>query len=67
MEEKSKNINIANQSSPLSSGEGVGGEANGPSPLERGLGVRLYIKIGIAGPVGSGKTALIERLITSHV
>ncbi|MDQ6844141.1 MAG: urease accessory protein UreG, partial [Bacteroidota bacterium] len=24
--------------------------------------MRLYIKIGIAGPVGSGKTALIERL-----
>ncbi len=23
---------------------------------------RKYIKIGIAGPVGSGKTALIERL-----
>ncbi len=23
---------------------------------------RTYIKIGIAGPVGSGKTALIERL-----
>ena len=23
---------------------------------------RNYIKIGIAGPVGSGKTALIERL-----
>ena len=33
-----------------------------PSPLEKGLGVRLYIKIGVAGPVGSGKTALIERL-----
>src|SRR5450631_2364064 len=33
-----------------------------PSPSERGLGMRLYIKIGIAGPVGSGKTALIERL-----
>jgi urease accessory protein len=33
-----------------------------PSPSERGLGVRLYIKIGIAGPVGSGKTALIEKL-----
>ncbi len=47
-----------------------------PSPLsewtpleERGLftrlpmeGVRQYIKIGVAGPVGSGKTALIERL-----
>jgi urease accessory protein len=31
-------------------GEGVGGEA------------RNYIKIGVAGPVGSGKTALIERL-----
>jgi len=26
------------------------------------LGMRLYIKIGIAGPVGSGKTALIEKL-----
>src|SRR3978361_2206322 len=24
--------------------------------------VRSYIKIGVAGPVGSGKTALIERL-----
>ena len=23
---------------------------------------RKYIKIGVAGPVGSGKTALIERL-----
>ncbi|MEO6454133.1 MAG: GTP-binding protein, partial [Ginsengibacter sp.] len=23
---------------------------------------RTYIKIGVAGPVGSGKTALIERL-----
>jgi len=23
---------------------------------------RSYIKIGVAGPVGSGKTALIERL-----
>ncbi|MEO6358097.1 MAG: GTP-binding protein, partial [Ferruginibacter sp.] len=23
---------------------------------------RNYIKIGVAGPVGSGKTALIERL-----
>ena len=33
-----------------------------PSLLERGLGVRQYIKIGVAGPVGSGKTALIERL-----
>ena len=35
-----------------------------PSPLERGWGEveRSYIKIGIAGPVGSGKTALIERL-----
>ncbi|MEO8108587.1 MAG: urease accessory protein UreG [Ginsengibacter sp.] len=34
-----------------------------PSPLERGWGeARTYIKIGIAGPVGSGKTALIERL-----
>src|SRR5450631_2960720 len=33
-----------------------------PSPSERGLGMRLYIKIGIAGPVGSGKTALIEKL-----
>ena len=31
-----------------------------PSPLPRG--VRQYIKIGVAGPVGSGKTALIERL-----
>jgi len=27
-----------------------------------GGGIRNYIKIGIAGPVGSGKTALIERL-----
>jgi urease accessory protein len=27
-----------------------------------GSGVRRFIKIGIAGPVGSGKTALIERL-----
>ncbi|MGZ5135848.1 MAG: urease accessory protein UreG, partial [Flavitalea sp.] len=26
------------------------------------MGERKYIKIGIAGPVGSGKTALIERL-----
>jgi urease accessory protein len=25
-------------------------------------GLRTYVKIGIAGPVGSGKTALIERL-----
>ncbi len=45
-----------------------------PSPSERGWGeahprgergwseTRSYIKIGIAGPVGSGKTALIERL-----
>jgi urease accessory protein len=33
-----------------------------PVPLERPLGVRQYIKIGVAGPVGSGKTALIERL-----
>ncbi|HEX7458443.1 MAG TPA: urease accessory protein UreG [Ginsengibacter sp.] len=33
-----------------------------PSPSERGLEVRSYIKIGIAGPVGSGKTALIEKL-----
>ena len=24
--------------------------------------MRNYIKIGVAGPVGSGKTALIERL-----
>ncbi|HEY1167041.1 MAG TPA: GTP-binding protein, partial [Chitinophaga sp.] len=24
--------------------------------------MRKYVKIGIAGPVGSGKTALIERL-----
>ena len=33
------------------------------SPSERGWGeARHYIKIGIAGPVGSGKTALIERL-----
>jgi urease accessory protein len=40
----------SNKYSPLSTGEGVGGE------------VRTYIKIGIAGPVGSGKTALIERL-----
>jgi len=24
--------------------------------------VRTYVKIGVAGPVGSGKTALIERL-----
>ena len=23
---------------------------------------RTYVKIGVAGPVGSGKTALIERL-----
>jgi urease accessory protein len=37
--------------------------SNVPSPSERGWGeARLYIKIGIAGPVGSGKTALIERL-----
>src|SRR5450432_2729774 len=47
----------ANKYSPISTGpdgnrEGVGGEATG----------RSYIKIGIAGPVGSGKTALIERL-----
>jgi urease accessory protein len=27
---------------------------------------RNYIKIGVAGPVGSGKTALIERL-TRHM
>ena len=35
-----------------------------PSLQKRRLRVRLpeYIKIGIAGPVGSGKTALIERL-----
>ena len=33
-----------------------------PSPSERGLEVRSYIKIGIAGPVGSGKTALIEKI-----
>ena len=26
------------------------------------MGARNYIKIGVAGPVGSGKTALIERL-----
>ncbi len=32
-----------------------------PIAIERGEG-RSYIKIGIAGPVGSGKTALIERL-----
>ncbi|HWH63266.1 MAG TPA: urease accessory protein UreG [Ginsengibacter sp.] len=50
MEEKLGNIKNSNQSWPLSIGEGVGGEA------------RLYLKIGIAGPVGSGKTALIERL-----
>lgn len=36
--------------------------SHAPSPSERGLGVRSYIKIGVAGPVGSGKTALIERL-----
>ena len=24
--------------------------------------IRTYVKIGVAGPVGSGKTALIERL-----
>ena len=32
------------------------------SPSERRLEVRSYIKIGIAGPVGSGKTALIEKI-----
>ncbi|MEO6636897.1 MAG: urease accessory protein UreG [Ginsengibacter sp.] len=45
--------------------------ANDPAhvPSKKGLsqgfypeGVRQYIKIGVAGPVGSGKTALIERL-----
>ena len=45
----SNDINAANKSRPYS--------------LERGWGeVRTYIKIGIAGPVGSGKTALIEKL-----
>src|SRR5450432_4120923 len=43
-------MSIANKYSPLPVEEGVGNE------------VRTYIKIGIAGPVGSGKTALIERL-----
>lgn len=33
-----------------------------PSPLQQGVSTRHYIKIGVAGPVGSGKTALIERL-----
>jgi urease accessory protein len=31
-------------------------------PSGGGGGLRSYIKIGVAGPVGSGKTALIERL-----
>ncbi len=43
-----------NNPRPLSPGEGVGGEA---------ASLRKYIKIGVAGPVGSGKTALIEKLI----
>lgn len=33
------------------------------SILKKEPGTRRYIKIGVAGPVGSGKTALIERLI----
>jgi urease accessory protein len=41
----------ANKSRPRSSGDEAAGEVE-----------RTYIKIGIAGPVGSGKTALIERL-----
>jgi urease accessory protein len=35
---------------------------NAPAPPKGGAGTRNYIKIGVAGPVGSGKTALIERL-----
>jgi urease accessory protein len=37
---------------------------SGSRPSGKGVGreVRSYVKIGIAGPVGSGKTALIERL-----
>lgn len=45
--------NAANNSRPLSEVEEAGGEA------------RSYIKIGVAGPVGSGKTALIEKLSRS--
>jgi urease accessory protein len=41
----------------------VQGNPNNSMHAERpGGGIRNYIKIGIAGPVGSGKTALIERL-----
>jgi urease accessory protein len=35
---------------------------NALAPPSGGARVRNYIKIGVAGPVGSGKTALIERL-----
>jgi len=63
----------ANKYSPLSTGEGVGGEVTSNkslpvfpdddrAPERAGDDLRTYIKIGIAGPVGSGKTALIERL-----
>ncbi|MEP7253419.1 MAG: urease accessory protein UreG [Ginsengibacter sp.] len=40
------------------------GEASRPLFEEERIGgeVRSYVKIGVAGPVGSGKTALIERL-----
>lgn len=56
-------IKTDNKSRPLSEGEGVGGEVSRPSPSQRGWGeARSYIKIGVAGPVGSGKTALIEKL-----
>ncbi len=45
------NDNFDNKSGSLSDEEGAGTEL-----------LRTYVKIGIAGPVGSGKTALIEKL-----
>ena len=59
----SNDINTANKSRPSPLERGWG-EVSRPSPLEeRSWGkARSYIKIGIAGPVGSGKTALIEKL-----
>ena len=52
-------MKTANKSRPQSDRQGVGGEVSSSSPLEeRGWGEgRSFIKIGIAGPVGSGKTA----------
>ncbi len=52
-------------SRPFSSEEEAGDETSRPLSSEEKTGgeaARSYVKIGIAGPVGSGKTALIEKL-----